>query len=287
MRNLIEFLARHNHWFVFLLLEVISIVLLLRFNSYQGSVWFTSAGTVAGTVSRWDSQARAYFHLQQTNADLTMRNVELEQQLQQAREQISSLQREHADSVDGIASSQDSIRLIQAKVVSNSVDKPGNLMTIDKGNADGIHPDMGVACGTGVVGIVYMCGAHYSIVVPVLNARSNISCSIEGRGYFGYLRWTGGASDVAYVDDVPRHAKFRKGDKIITSGYSAVFPRGINVGRVVRIENSKDGLSYRLQVKLSTDFAKLRDVCVIDDRTAMQRLNLLRAAQDSIKTLKN
>ena len=55
MRNLLEFLSRHNHWFVFVLLEVLSLTLLFHYNSYQGSVWFTSANAVSGKVYEWSS----------------------------------------------------------------------------------------------------------------------------------------------------------------------------------------------------------------------------------------
>lgn len=82
-------------------------------------------------------------------------------------------------------------RLIPAKVVDNSIDKPQNFITINKGTADGVREDMGVACGNGVVGIVYLVSKHYSVVIPVLNTESNISCAINGRGYFGYLHWRG------------------------------------------------------------------------------------------------
>ena len=286
MRNLIAFLSKHSHWLVFLILEVISMVLLVRFNSYQGGVWFTSANALAGQVNTWRSQTEAYFYLEEVNTLLTRRNIELEQQLRHARQQLHSLRKTLPDSVRGLPRDVEHLRLINAKVVDNSVNKPDNLITLDKGSADGVRVNMGVACGTGVVGIVYLTSQHYSIVVPVLNVRSNISCSIVDRGYFGYLHWTGGAADVAYVDDIPRHAKFKKGDEIVTSGYSAVFPPGILVGKVTQIENSADGLSYRLQVKLSTDFGRLRDVCVIDDRSAVERLQLIRAAQDSIRLQK-
>ncbi len=97
-------------------------------------------------------------------------------------------------------------------------------MTIDKGSADGIHKDMGVISGTGVVGIVYLVAEHYSIVIPVLNVKSNISCTIQNRGYFGYLRWKGGVSDLAYLEEVPRHAHFKLGDYVVTSGYSCCVP---------------------------------------------------------------
>ena len=146
---------------------------------------------------------------------------------------------------------------------------------------------MGVACGNGVVGVVFMTSKHYSVVLPALNSKSNISCAIAGRGYFGYLHWSGGSPRIAYVDDIPRHAKFEVGDTIVTSGYSAVFPPGILVGKVTKFENSDDGLSYRLRVLLSTDFANLRDVCVIDDKAVRERLDLLRQANDSIQPRKN
>ena len=55
------------------------------------------------------------------------------------------------------------------------------------------------------------------------------------------------------------------------------------VGKILHVYNSSDGLSYRLKIKLSTDFASLRDVCVIDNSVMNERLELLRASQDSIK----
>ena len=176
-------------------------------------------------------------------------------------------------------------KLINAKVVSNSLDKEENFITIDKGSWDGVRKDMGVACGNGIVGVVYLVGTHYSIVLPVLNSKSNISWSIQGRSYFGYLRWTGGAKNIAYLDDIPRHAKFKLGDRIITSGYSAIFPAGILVGKIKHVYNSEDGLSFRLAVQLSTDFGNLRDVCVIDDATVREKKKMMDAAKDSIKYL--
>ena len=131
---------------------------------------------------------------------------------------------------------------------------------------------------------LYLVAEHYAIVIPVLNTKSNISCMIQNRGYFGYLRWKGGVSDLAYLEEVPRHAHFKLGDYVVTSGYSAVFPPGVRVGRILHVFNSADGLSYRVQLRLSTDFARLRDVCVIDDAAMKERLEIMRAAQDSIET---
>ena len=122
---------------------------------------------------------------------------------------------------------------------------------------------MGVVCGTGVVGIIYLTAPHYSIVIPVLNSKSNISCRLRKSGYFGYLNWDGGNPLYAWMNDVPRYAKINTGDVIETSGFSSVFPEGLFIGKVNQVRNSKDGLSYRIKVHLGTDFARLRDVSVI------------------------
>ena len=282
MHNLIAFLAKYNHWFVFVLLEVVSFVLLFQYNSYQGSVWFSSANAVSGKMLEWSSGIESFFSLAKVNEELTYRNAYLEHQ-------VASLSNELEKSVgDSSFLYREQLRLlteyklIPAKVVSNELNKRNNLMTINRGSADGVRCDMGVVSGNGVVGIVYLVSKHYSVVIPILNSSSNISCTIQNRNYFGYLCWEGGSSAYAYLDDVPRHAQFKIYDNVVTSGYSSVFPQGILVGKIIRKYNSADGLSYRLLVKLSTDFGRLRDVCVIDDALMKERLEIMRAAQDSL-----
>lgn len=283
MRNLLDFLVKYSYWFLFFVLEAVSFALLFQFNSYQGSVWFSSANAVAGKLYETTSAVESYFQLSKINTELTQRNLYLEQRL-------CKLEKEKSDSVADstmenslLLKSLQPYRLIPAQVVNMKWGRKDNLLTIDKGEADGIKKDMGVVCGTGIVGIVYLTSAHYSIVIPVLNSQSNISCVIQGRGYFGYLHWTGGDISEAYVDDVPRHAHFKLYENVVTSGYSSVFPAGIMVGKILHVYNSADQMSYRLRVKLSTDFGRLRDVCVVDNTALSEQIEVMRAAEDSIR----
>ena len=283
MRNLLAFLAKYNHWFVFILLEVICFVLLFRFNNFQGSVYFSSANAVAGKVYEYNSSVTTFFNMSQSNKKLSERNLILEQQVRALTQYIAT---HHGDSLAMEQCQKQALagfKLIPAKVIQSTINREDNLITIDKGKADGIHEDMGVACGTGVVGVVYMASDHYSIVLPVINVNSNISVMIRKRGYFGFLHWKGTPSDIAYVDDVPRHARFALGDYVVTNGYSSIFPPGIMVGKILHVFNSSDGLSYRVQLRLSTDFGKLRHVCVIDNSALKNKALLLKAAQDSLK----
>ena len=283
MRNLLDFLYKYHHWLVFVLLEVVSVVLLFQYNSYQGSVWFSSANAMAGKAYEIESKMTSYLTMARVNEELTLRNMYQERQLDQLRRLYAEATKDTTDMQRKELEFLSHFQLISAKVVENSIHKAENLITIDKGRKDGVEPDMGVACGNGIVGVVYLVSDHYSVVISALNAASSrISCSIRNRGCFGYLHWYGGDPSVAYVEDVPRHAKFNLGEWMETSGFSSIFPSGVLVGKIEQAYNSSDGLSYKLKVRLSTDFGNLRDVVVISDKSIAERAALMQAARDSI-----
>jgi len=282
MQNLWQFFTRHFHWFLFLLLEVASGVMLFQYNNYQSSVWVSSANMVAGKVYELQANIEQFFSLTRNNEELSLRNFYLERQLDQLRRLYAEETGDTTAAERAELQALSQYKLIPAKVISSTLDRLDNMITIDKGRVDGVNPDMGVACGGGVVGVVYQVSDHYAVVIPVLNNSSRISCAIRGRGYFGYLTWKGGDPSIAYVEDIPRHAKFRRGEWIETSGYSSIFPHGISVGKILQVYNSRDGLSYRLKVHLSTDFGCLRDVCVISDSDIGERLRLQNIARDSL-----
>ena len=263
MRNLINFLLKYNYWFLFVILEVAGFVLLFRFNNYQQSVYFTSANTVVGAVYEVSGGISSYFHLKSVNEDLLDRNMLLEEQINNLEKALKERQ------LDSIAVNsirkmpQKDYQLFKARVIKNSLNLADNYITLDKGSSSGIHSEMGVVDGNGIVGIVYETSPSYSVVISVLNSKSNISCKIVGSDYFGYLKWEHGDSRYAYLKDLPRHAEFNLGDTVVTSGFSTVFPEGIMVGTVDDMSDSHDGLSYLLKIKLATDFGKLSDVRVI------------------------
>jgi rod shape-determining protein MreC len=284
MHNLLAFLSKYYHWLIFLLLEVVSGVMLFKYNSYQGSAWISSANAVVGKIYEWQSGIEHFFSLSQSSEQLTQRNLYLEEEVLQLRKSLAKATADSSWFQKHEMAHLSQYKQIPAKVISNSIHKKDNLITIDKGSADGVKTDMGVACGNGVVGVVYLTSEHYSVVLPTLNHLSHISVTIRNRGYFGYLTWDGVNPVVAYVEDIPRHAQFKKGDWVETSGYSNIFPAGISVGKIVDIKDSNDGLSYRLKLNLSTDFSCLRDVCVITEQGFAERMQLHEAAVDSMKS---
>lgn len=263
MRDFFDRLSANAHWFVFLILEITCGYLLFQFNRYQGSVWFTQANALMGTVLDWEAKAIQYIHLADNNKKLTHENLVLQYNMEVMRDELTRLKKDSSYTEKVLAEFLQDVHLIPAQIINNSIRDKDNYMTINRGEMDGVKPEMGVVSGTGVVGIVFQTTNHYSLIMPILHSKSSISCRLRDTDYFGYLKWRGGNPLQAYIDDIPRHAKFHVGDIVETSGYSNVFPAGIFVGRVAQIHNSDDGLSYQLEVQLSTDLSRLREVCVV------------------------
>ncbi|MBP5375786.1 MAG: rod shape-determining protein MreC [Bacteroidaceae bacterium] len=284
MRALIDLIIHNKHWFVFLLLEVISLVFLFSSNGYQKNVYFTTANDVVGTTYNVISSITSYIHLKEVNQELEMTNEQLRKEVYLMRQQMEIM---HQDSMKRMPDLPLQYDIVNAQVVNMTLHKANNLITINKGEADGIRPEMGVICSRGVVGIVYMTSRHYSIVLPLLNVNSKISCRLRSSEFFGSLVWQRGYADIAYVTSVPRHAPVKKKEIVETNGYSDIFPPGLPIGVVQQIGDSPDGMSYFLKVKLFANFPNLREVSVITNYSAPERHMLEEmatspASQDSI-----
>lgn len=282
MRNLLNFLLKYDYWLLFILLEAVSFTLLFRFNNYQGSVYFTSASGMVAWVDQMVSGVTSYFGLREVNTDLTRRNVQLELEVERLSRSLRAYVRDSAAIEQIRREAADAYWVTSARVVNNSLTRSDNYITIDKGSADSVCAEMGVLSGSSVVGVVYHVSRHYALVLPVLNSKSNISCKIRRTDYFGVLKWEGGSSRYAWLQDIPRHSEFSLGDTVVTSGHSAIFPEGVPVGVVDDREDSHDGLSYHLKIRLFTDFARLSDVNVIRYEGHAEQA----ALEDSVKVSK-
>ena len=81
--NLFDFVGKYSYCFLFVVLEAFSLVLLFRFNSYQGSVYFTAANSVVAGVNGAYEDVIGFFHLQEVNRQLTDQNIALQRETEQ------------------------------------------------------------------------------------------------------------------------------------------------------------------------------------------------------------
>lgn len=262
MKNLLNFFIKYFSWIVFTFYVIISSILLFQSSPYQQHVYLTSANGVCAAVFGVFNNITSYFHLHDINDDLHNRNAMLEMEVINLRNEVNNLKLMINDTTN-IPSALHNYDFILAHVISNSISQPQNYITINRGSKDGITSEMGVIDQNGVVGIVDVVGSHSARVISLLNPNFKLSCKVKGHDYFGSLVWDGRDPYHAVLEEMPKHVKFVKGDTIVTSGYSSVFPEGIIVGTILEQVKDKNDNFFSLRIKLSTDFTQLSTVRTI------------------------
>ena len=273
MRELLDFLVKNLKWFVFVFYVVVSCVLLFSGNPYQHHVYLTSANTVSAGIYSVSNRFYSYFNLKEINDGLNERNAELQTRVLDLEQRLQDIQ-DRMDSDTLITTESSQYEFVVAHVINNSISRTCNYLTINKGSADGIRPEMGVIDQTGVVGSVNVVAEHSARVISVRNPNFHVSCKIKGSEHFGSLSWDGNDPRIAILEDLPQHSQVKAGDTIVTTGFSSVFPPDMNVGYVLPPEKGKKLSFNSVKVRLATDFTTLSTVQVVVNslRTEVQAL---------------
>lgn len=269
MRNILLFIVRNHVFFVFLLLQSIAIYLTVRNNAFHSVAIFNASNAVVGGISDVHSSITEFVQLRKVNQKLAEENSQL-------RELLWQSQYAHTDSfitvIDTVHKEQFSY--VPARIVRSTVNRQNNYMTIDKGRNQGLAPEMAVISSDGIVGIVKNVSANYATALPILNRKSSISARLKGAGYFGALRWDGRDPLVVQLHDIPNHVELEIGMEVETSGFSARFPEGLPIGKVISFENPSGENFHSIEVQLNTDPRALRMVYVVNNRMKMEQLEL-------------
>jgi rod shape-determining protein MreC len=243
---------------MFLALEAFSFSLLVSYNNYQRVTFINSTNNVVGTIYERFSHLDDYFSLSRTNARLAAENAALRKLLQK---QVMLRERNpimRPDTVDAPA-----YVFTAAKVISNSVNKQFNYITINKGSRQGIKPDMGVIGPDGVIGVITNVSPNYATGLSLLNKRFSIPAKLTKNNYTGNLAWDGEHANTADLKEIPFHIMVNVGDTVVTSGYSSIFPEGIMIGIVTKWDQEGGTNFYNIKVELSTNFRTLKYVEVV------------------------
>ncbi|HRN94633.1 MAG TPA: rod shape-determining protein MreC [Chitinophagales bacterium] len=281
MYNLVRFLIRYHLLMLFLLLEAFSFYLIFKKSKFHSATFLNTSNALNGAVFNTYNDITSYFYLRKSNDSLVAENAALRAML---------LQSKYSGDVDTFSQT-DSIapKLIQrfvyfpAKVIRNSTDNANNILYIDKGSLQGVHHQMGVICRNGIVGQVVDVSDNYSAVMSVLNKDFKVSAKIKKNNYFGNLHWSGVNASSAKMDEIPKHVPVVKGDTIVSSGYSSLFPENVMIGIVENVKSEVDKPFMHVDVKLSTNFRNLDFVYVVKD---LQRNEISKLDSVTIKANK-
>lgn len=278
MRNLLRFLTKNSFIFLFLILEIFAFWMLIANNNYQNSKFLNSSNFFVGNFFSTIHNVKDYFNLKEVNKELAEQNAKLQ------ANNISSFVKVYGRIYQiNDTSYHQTYMYSAAKVVNNSTNKRQNYITIDKGDLNGIEAEMGVISAQGIVGIVKNVSKNFASVMSVLHDKNKISAKIKKSGYYGSLVWEGNNYREAQLIDVPNHVKLVKGDTVVTTGYSSIFPENILIGTVKEFELPEGNNFYNITVEFAVDFKKLSHVYVVRSLQKKEKDELEAKSEQEIK----
>ncbi|MBS1522377.1 MAG: rod shape-determining protein MreC [Bacteroidetes bacterium] len=269
MRNLLIFINKYNAFFLFIIFEISSLVIYIKFNSFQKASFINSTNKVTGTLYAQVNELYSYLSLREVNDSLAKENARLRGQLKSSF-YIDSVNKKQVK--DTIYKQQ--YTYIEAKVINNSTNRSNNYITINRGSLQGVGKGMGVICSSGIVGKVVFVGPHMSIVQSLLHKDSRFSAMLSKNKEIGYIEWSDDLDPhKGYLKDVSNNAQPHVGEEVVTSEFS-LFPAGIPIGKVSNLRTKTGGFALNMEVKLAVDYGKLQYVDVVVNKFAEEQAGL-------------
>ena len=263
MLQLIKFFTNNRVGLLFLILELIAFIFIIKSHSFHHSKYLNSANAIGGSIHKKSTNIKDYFNLKSQNTVLAKENELLKNKLEQFLELNDS------EKIGSLSK----YKYINSKVVYNSYHKKNNILTIDKGSNDSIKPNMGVVLSNGIIGITLKVSKNYSTVLSLLNSRTKINAKMKNSHHFGSLEWDGKNFSKVQFADLPIQANIKFGDTLISGGKSVIFPEGIPLGIITNFSVDKNSYTT-IDVSLFADFSAINNVFVVKNRLSEEQLQL-------------
>lgn len=258
MGTLLRLLLKYQHFLLFLILEVLALYLYfdssLQVKAQVGSRFYTIQGAAYQRIRSFTN----YLYLREENLALVQENIRL-------RNVLEGVQHSASTSGEVVACDSLQYRRVAAQVVHHTLSLPRNLFMLDRGSNDSVAENMPVLSHGNAAGIIVATTPHYSKAIALINVELRVSAKLKRTNYFGSLAWDGVDASLASLSEIPHHVDVRAGDSVVTSGFSDIFPPNILLGVVESVE-SRSGDFCTARVRFATDFRRLQNVVILDNR---------------------
>lgn len=262
MDKFINFIKKTYVFLLFIALESVALIYYANSNNYSRAKFLTASNNFIGALQDNMPDVKTYIGLKSKNKILRQEIVEL-------RNQISSYQSLGLD----IAPQEIPMYYYAlAHVVGNSVNKQQNYLTLNSGIRESMEANMAITTMDGyAVGYILSCSDKFSVACSILNTSFKTSGKIKGQDYFGSIYWDGLSTEHVRLEELPKYAEIQKGDTIVTTNYSSIFPEGIIIGTVEDFSLGKSLTHYDVKIKLAAKMSTLTDVVVINYQDYAER----------------
>ena len=239
-----------------------------------GVVTQTLMAPVKGVGTALTSTAELYYSYMFQYEALAAENAELKAQIAQMEDvarQADSVNRENSRlrRLNNLLTTNESYKMMDAYIIGwNSTDWNSTL-TINRGTAAGIEPNMCAVTENGqVVGLVTEAGPNYAVIKTVLDSTLEISGTISVSGYNGMVGggYIDGHETLLKMEYLPSSAIIRNTDQVVTSG-STVYPRGLIIGNVVDAGFEETGVAKFALLEPAAEINTLEQIFIITSYT--------------------
>ncbi|MEJ6792412.1 MAG: rod shape-determining protein MreC [Lacinutrix sp.] len=268
MQQIVNFILRNKTFLLFALLLFIAVMLTIQSHSYHRSRFINSANFFSGGIYNTSNSISDYINLKQQNKLLHEDNKRLKSILYNTQQIPDS---SYIDSTNY----NKKYKFTAAQVIRNNYAATNNILLLNKGINDSIKQDFGVISSKGIIGIVERTSGDYATVLSILNTTNSISAKLKKTPHFGSLKWNGSSPNKIQLSEIPKIATVTKGDTVITSGRSAIFPKGIPVGTISNFKLDNAENYYEIEIELFNDMTSIEHVYIIKNIDAKTIENIL------------
>jgi rod shape-determining protein MreC len=282
MRNIFLFIRRYFNFLSFLALQALALSFLFRYNKFHEAAFAGVANEITGRVNEQYNTVDYYFKLKKANENLVKENVALREMLRSNYQSPDTTLKLIVDSirVDSLKPFQRYVYR-EAKVVGSFITTQTNFVTIHRGSSQGVQPDMAVIGPNGVVGRVVNTSANYSTIMTMISRQFKVDGKLKNSGERGSIGWDGQNPRIVQMRNIPKSVKVQKGDSVLTSELSSIFPPNILIGTVDSVMNDPSTNFYNLRLKTGTNFSTVQFVYVVQNTQLEEQKKLENATRNT------
>ena len=258
MRNLILFIIKNKDHFVFFIAIILSLTLLFNNKNEEMSVVRGFATDIVSFLSSPMVRVKSLAIVSEVNQYLREKNLQLNLQL----ESILYAADENEKLRELLEFKRDTkLKIMAARIINKGIQTNLNSLTIDIGSKNGLLPNQAVLTPYGIIGKTIQVGQSSSLVQSISDNNFRLSVRIMPSGAVGILRWH--SNSMCKVFEIQKNVDINIGDRVITSGFSKIYPPKLPVGVVSGVYDERGSYQKVVNVEIQSDFESIQNVFVI------------------------
>ncbi len=267
LKKVFGFIFDFHEYLVFFILVAMSFVVLMmnkvpQVRAIQGDIVniFSFVNYPNIWINQLSNLIKENQNLKEENLRLSLLNAELKEYY---------IENQHLRSMLNFVDSTQ-LDIVPARVLNRGTTPIFNSILINVGSNQGVEPNSAVITAKGVVGKTVSVGDNTTLAQIFTDVNFRISAKFQMSRVLGIVQWR--SEGLAEVREIPKTAIILPGEKVITSGYSDIYPAALLIGEVIDIKPSADGLYQTAVIQPSVDVNSIEEVFVILSKRCYEKL---------------